>query len=256
MLKYREHTATEVFEDTLGRGAGEKIGDITQAARAAVKLVFTLARKIEPAGDRYRFTRGEIQSERTRPPVAFCFNGFLNGLCRSDLCRMYNLGLKFFVVKAVRLGLAIYRYIGWGLCCLFNFDVGEMEAAESLPGGGKVAVDQVLYNLQRRGIERRLLPWCRERGVAVMAYSPLEQGRLRDGRALARAARRHGVSAAAIAIAWTIRHEGIVTIPKASSPAHVRENAAAVRLRLTEEDLSDLDRAFPPPDRDEPLETL
>jgi len=137
-----------------------------------------------------------------------------------------------------------------------NFDADEMEAAKKLPAGNRIAADQVLYNLERRGIERRLLPWCRRHGVVLMAYSPLEQGRLRDRPALARVARRHGVSTASIAVAWTIRHEGVVTIPKASSLDHVRENAAAARLRLTGEDLAELDRAFPVPSRDVPLDML
>jgi diketogulonate reductase-like aldo/keto reductase len=142
---------------------------------------------------------------------------------------------------------------GYGLS---NFDHAEMAAAEALPGGKGIAADQVLYNLKHRGVERRLLPWCAERGVAVMAYSPVERGRLRGKPALLRVAERHGATPFRIAIAWTIRHEGIVAIPKASRPEHVRENAAAADLCLTEEDLAELDRAYPQPSRDVPLETL
>jgi diketogulonate reductase-like aldo/keto reductase len=139
---------------------------------------------------------------------------------------------------------------------LSNFDADDTMAAEKLPDGSRVAADQVLYNLVRRGSERKLLPWCRSHGIVLMAYSPLEQGLLRRKRALARVARRHGVAAACVAIAWTIRDEGIVTIPKASSLEHVRENAAAARLRLTQGDLDELDRAFPAPSRDVPLAVL
>jgi diketogulonate reductase-like aldo/keto reductase len=137
-----------------------------------------------------------------------------------------------------------------------NFDGAEMAAAEDLPGGSGIAANQVLYNLKRRGVERRLLPWCAERRIAVLAYSPVEQGRLPAKDALARVARRHGATTFAVAIAWTIRNENIVAIPKASRLEHVRENAGASDLCLTEEDLADLDRAFPVPGRDVPLEML
>lgn len=142
---------------------------------------------------------------------------------------------------------------GYGLS---NFDHAEMGAAEKLRGGSRIAADQVLYNLTRRGVERRLLPWCAERGVAVMAYSPVEQGRLPRTDVLLRVAQRHGATPFRIAIAWTIRHEGVVAIPKASRPEHVRDNAAAADVCLTEEDLAELDRAYPTPGRDVPLETL
>jgi diketogulonate reductase-like aldo/keto reductase len=139
---------------------------------------------------------------------------------------------------------------------LSNFDRHEMEAAEKLPGGTRIAADQVLYNLVRRGVERRLVPWCSSRKIAVMAYSPLEQGRLAAKSALQQVARRHGATPSRVALAWTIREEGIVAIPKASRLEHVRDNAAAADLRLTEEDLAELDRAYPVPERDFPLEML
>jgi diketogulonate reductase-like aldo/keto reductase len=139
---------------------------------------------------------------------------------------------------------------------LSNFDRDLMQEAESLPGGAAVAADQVLYHLGKRGLEARLLPWCAERGVTVMAYSPLAQGRLRRRRGLAGVARRHGVTPSRVAVAWTLRLPGIVSIPKASSPDHVRDNAAALDLKLTSEDLAELDAAFPPPSPDEPLGML
>ena len=139
---------------------------------------------------------------------------------------------------------------------LSNFDLDELERAERLPGGPRVATNQVLYNLGRRGIERRLIPWCARRNVAVMAYSPLEQGRLRPNETLRRVAARHDASPAQVALAWTLRHDNVVAIPKAARPAHVRDNAKAADIVLTEEDLADIDRAFPPPRGDVPLETL
>ena len=139
---------------------------------------------------------------------------------------------------------------------LSNFDLDELERAEQLPGGARVGANQVLYNLERRGIERRLIPWCARRNVAVMAYSPLEQGRLRPHETLRRVAARHDASPAQVALAWTLRHDNIVAIPKAVRPAHVRDNAKAADIVFTEEDLADIDRAFPPPRGDVPLETL
>jgi len=136
-----------------------------------------------------------------------------------------------------------------------NFDVDELERAERLPGGAGVAANQVLYNLERRGIEHRLLPWCREREVVVMAYSPLEQGRLRGGSALESVARRHGCTPAQVAVAWTIREPGAMTIPKAGRLEHVREIVEAEALRLDPADLVELDGAYPRPSRPIPLET-
>ncbi len=137
-----------------------------------------------------------------------------------------------------------------------NFDLQEMEAAAKPEGGSAVTADQVYYSLEHRGIERGLVPWCVKQGIAVMAYSPLGHGRLERKRALLAVASRHGVSPETIAVAWTIRNEGIVTIPKASDPRHVRENARAADIRLSEEDLAELDRAYPAPTRDVPLEML
>jgi diketogulonate reductase-like aldo/keto reductase len=139
---------------------------------------------------------------------------------------------------------------------LSNFDVDASEAASRAPGGEDIAVNQVLYNLERRSIEWELLPWCQERQVAVMAYSPLEQDRLKRKRALEEIARRHGATVTQVALAWTLRLDGVVTIPKATRPEHVREDVAALDLVLTAEDLDALDGAFPPPARATPLETL
>lgn len=137
-----------------------------------------------------------------------------------------------------------------------NFDVSDMQRSEAAPGGGAVGVNQVLYNLERRGIEARLLPWCLDRGITVMAYSPLEQARLRPRPVLGEIAARHGCSEYGVALAWTLRHAGVTTIPKAVRPEHVRDNVAASSLELTPEDLEALDREFPPPSGEPPLEVL
>ena len=141
----------------------------------------------------------------------------------------------------------------WGVS---NFDLDDLEELERV-GGDACAANQVLYNPQARGIEFELLPWCALRGMAVMAYSPVGQGgRLLAHRALAEVAERHGVSPAVAAIAWSLCQPGVISIPKAADPAHVRENARARDLRLSVEDLAVIDRAFPAPTRRRALEML
>lgn len=143
----------------------------------------------------------------------------------------------------------------WGVS---NFDPEDMAELAALAGGEGVATNQVLYNLSRRGIEFDLLPLCRERGVSVMAYSPVEQGRLLRRPALAEVAARHGATPAQVALAWVLRQDSVIAIPKAGRPEHVRENRAALdlTLTLTPEDIAELDRAFPAPTRQQPLEML
>jgi len=141
----------------------------------------------------------------------------------------------------------------WGVS---NFDVDDMEELVSLAGGDPVATDQVLYNLTRRGIEWDLLPWCRQRGIPVTAYSPIEQGRLLSHAELQRIADRHNALPAQIALAWVLQKTGIIAIPRTGSPTHVRDNHAALDIRLTDQDLAQLNRAFPPPTAKRPLEML
>ena len=141
----------------------------------------------------------------------------------------------------------------WGVS---NFDVDDLEELWRLPGGSACATNQVLYNLMRRGIENGLLPWCREMRVPVMAYSPLEQGKLLANRALKEMAAARGVTPAQIALAWLLRHDGFIVIPKAADPDHVRENRAALDLKLGHEELTRLDRIFPRPRHKGRLEML
>ena len=128
-----------------------------------------------------------------------------------------------------------------------NFDRGDMEEWVALRGEETVAADQVLYNLGRRGPEWDLVPWCREHGIAIMAYTPLGQGSMLGNRGLAEIARRRDTTPAQIALAWLLRQQGTIEIPKASRAAHVRENRGALDVELTEDDLAAFDRAFPPP---------
>jgi diketogulonate reductase-like aldo/keto reductase len=141
----------------------------------------------------------------------------------------------------------------WGVS---NFDVVDMAELLIVESGGDVATDQVLYNLTRRGIEWDLLPWCQSRGIPIMAYSPIEQGRLLGYPVLRSIAREHGATPAQIALAWVLGHDGVVAIPRASTPEHVEQNRAAHDLRLTAHDLFRLDDAFPPPHGPRPLEMI
>ena len=135
-----------------------------------------------------------------------------------------------------------------------NLDVADMEELWTLPGGLDVQTDQVLYNLARRGIEWDLLPRLREHGVPVMAYSPIERKALADEPRLIAFGRRYHMTPAQLAIAWLLRHDDIIVIPKTSNRQHLREDIRALDMRLTPEQLAELDSMFPPPHRARPLE--
>jgi diketogulonate reductase-like aldo/keto reductase len=130
--------------------------------------------------------------------------------------------------------------------------VAALEELE-VPGGKRCAADQVCYNLAKRGIEFDLLPWCDKHGVAPMAYSPLDEGRLVRHPVVVSVAKRLGVSAAQLALAWILRDARICAIPKASSAEHVRANRDALEIKLDAAASSALDAAFPPPRRKQPL---
>ncbi len=145
------------------------------------------------------------------------------------------------------------KILGWGVS---NFDIGEMEELASTKGGEACATNQVLYNLTRRGIEFDLMPWCRKRKMPIMAYSPIEQGRMLGHAALGEVAGRHKATPAQVALAWLLRQDGVIVIPKATALAHVEENVAALDLRLATDDLATLDHAFPPPKKATSLDML
>lgn len=146
----------------------------------------------------------------------------------------------------------------WGVS---NLDYSDMQELMRVRGGDACAANQVLYHLGSRGIEYDLLPWCQQQAMPVMAYCPLAQaGRLRDGllenSTVREIAAAHGVSAAQILLAWVISHQGVIAIPKASSVAHVQENAAALNITLSRDELARLDNAFPAPGRKTPLDVV
>jgi diketogulonate reductase-like aldo/keto reductase len=152
-------------------------------------------------------------------------------------------------VEAMEKARAAGRIARWGVS---NLDVDDLE---ELGGALKdCATDQVLWNLEARGVEYDLLPFCAKHRMPVMAYSPIGQGgALLRHRALAAIAARHGATPAQVALAFVLAKPGVIAIPKASDLAHVRENAKAPALTLTPEDMKELDAAFPPPKRKRPL---
>lgn len=137
-----------------------------------------------------------------------------------------------------------------------NFDAADMQGAISLKNGSGIVTNQVLYNLMRRGIELNLLPWCRQQGVPIMAYSPIEQGRLLNNKTLKAIAQERGVSTAQVAIAWLLHQDNVIVIPKSSRIDHVEQNHAALDLKLSVEELNVLENAFPLPTKPVPLEML
>ncbi|RIX40110.1 MAG: aldo/keto reductase [Rhodocyclales bacterium GT-UBC] len=141
----------------------------------------------------------------------------------------------------------------WGVS---NLDPQDMQELLAVEHGAQVATNQVLYNLSRRGIEWDLLPWCRQQGIPLMAYSPLEQARLLRHQPLRELAAANGMTVFQMALAWLLRQDGLIAIPKASSRRHVEENHAALDKHLDAETLAALDRMFPPPTRAKPLEML
>jgi diketogulonate reductase-like aldo/keto reductase len=134
----------------------------------------------------------------------------------------------------------------WGVS---NFDAADMKELLAIETGPACAANQVKYHLGQRGIEWDLLPEMQKRGIAVMAYSPLGQGGLLRDATLARVARRHETAPAGIALAWVMRRDGLIAIPKTADPDHLTEIVAALDVTLDEEDFAELDAAFPPPSR-------
>ncbi len=175
--------------------------------------------------------------------------------CTGSLARLGTNYLDLYLLhwrEGADLGVVVRTFEGlraegrirrWGVS---NFEVADMEELYRVPAGGACAINQVRYNLADRSIERDLLPWCERHRVPIMAYSPLGRGGdLLRNPALVRVAGRHQSSPATIALAWTIRSGRVIAIPESGSPAHVRQNAAAFSLRLTDQDVDELNRAFP-----------
>lgn len=143
------------------------------------------------------------------------------------------------------------KITGWGVS---NLDTEEIEQLRDTPGGDLVQINQLLFNLNQRGIELDLLPWLQARHIAVMAYSPFDRPAVLDNSGLIAFARERHVSPAQVALAWLLKQDRLIAIPKSSHPDHVADNAAALDLTLSSEDCSELDRLFPRPSQAQPLQ--
>jgi len=141
----------------------------------------------------------------------------------------------------------------WGVS---NLDLADMKELESIAGGGQPQANQLLYNLARRGIEWDLLPWLRERRIPVMAYSPLEEGRLLRNQGLKAFGKKHGMTPAQAALAWLLANGDVIVIPKTSSRARLKEDLDALDHRLAAAQLAELDRILPPPGGPRALEMI
>ena len=177
---------------------------------------------------------------------------------RSDYLDLYLLHWRGDVPLAETIaGMQALRSEGairaWGVS---NFGRADLEELLALPGGEACAANQVLYHLGERGIEWDLLPLCRRRRIAVMAYSPLDQGRLLASQALKTIAQRLEATPAQVAIAWLLAQQGAAVIPKAANATHVHDNVSAAKLHLDDAALAALARAFPPPARATSLRML
>ncbi|KQZ95720.1 aldo/keto reductase [Rhizobium sp. Root564] len=141
----------------------------------------------------------------------------------------------------------------WGVS---NFDTDDMEELFEVENGRNCAVNQVLYNLSRRGVEYDLLPWCQEKGLPLMAYSPIEQGRILNNHELIRIAKAYQATPAQVALAFLLERDGVLAIPKSAKPERVEENRGATDLDISDEDWASLNAAFPPPTRKTSLAML
>jgi diketogulonate reductase-like aldo/keto reductase len=148
------------------------------------------------------------------------------------------------------------KILSWGVS---NFDVSDLDEASKAGGAGRIACNQVLYHLEERAIEHAVLPWCEAHEVAVVGYAPFGHGSFPGpdtpgGRLLRRIADAHGATPRQVALRFLVRRPPLFTIPKASRPAHVEENAGAGDLRLSQAEIASIDEAFPlgPPPRELP----
>ena len=262
----------------LGQGTWEmaeqpaKRADELAALRAGVELGLTLIDTAEMyadgaaeqlVGEAFRGLRQQVflvskaypqNASRQRLPLA----------CEASLKRLGTDYLDLYLlhwrgsvplaetVEAMEKLVAAGKIRRWGVSNLDTADLRELVAA----GGTACATDQVLYNLTRRGPEHDLLPWLAGQGMPVMAYSPVEQGRLLGNSKLQKIAADLGATPAQVALAWVLRQGQVLAIPKAGRVAHVQENRAAADLRLSDSDLAALEAAFPRPAQRLPLEML
>lgn len=240
-LGYRVIDTAEMYGDG---GAEEVVGAaLAEALRAGAlrREEVTIVSKVLPSNASRRGVLAACERSRRRL-----------GVDRIDLYLLHwpgshPLAETIAGFEALRAAGAIGQ---WGVS---NFDLAAMKRLVALTGGAACAANQVQYSLAQRGIDFDLRPWQRDRGLPLMAYCPIDQSALaRDGQ-LAAVAAPLGLSAAQLALAWTLREGGVMAIPKAVRESHLRENLAAASVVLAAGTLTELDRLYPPPRRAEPL---
>ncbi len=263
---------------SLGQGTwkmgerAERRSDEIAALRAGVELGMTLIDTAEMYGDGAAETLicealGSVRDQLFLVSKAYPQNASysrLAGACEASLKRLGTDRLDLYLlhwrgsvplaetVEAMEALKSAGKIRHWGVSNLDTDDMEELDAA----GGNGCVTDQILYNLVRRSPELDLLPWLGEHNIPVMAYSPVEQGRLSTHSALDKIAAEVGATPVQVALSWTLRHDGLIAIPKAGSVAHVRENRAAADIVLSDAQLATLDAAFPRPRDRRPLEML
>jgi diketogulonate reductase-like aldo/keto reductase len=250
----------------------ERRSDEIAALRAGVELGMTLVDTAEMYGDGAAETLisealGSVRDQLFLVSKAYPHNASrsrLAGACEASLKRLGTDRLDLYLlhwrgsvplaetVEALEALKSAGKIRHWGVSNLDTDDMEELVAA----GGNGCVTDQILYNLVRRAPELDLLPWLAEHNIPVMAYSPVEQGRLSTHPALDKIAAEVGATPVQVALSWTLRQDGLIAIPKASSVAHVRENRAAADIVLSDAQLATLDAAFPRPAGRRPLEML
>jgi diketogulonate reductase-like aldo/keto reductase len=236
-LGYRLIDTAEMYGDG---GAEQVVGDALKAAlaeRTVTRKELTIVTKVVPSNA----SRAGV--------IAACERSLKRlGIDEIDIYLLhwrgrYPLAETVAGFEALR-DRALIR--AWGVS---NFDVADLDELAQVPGGAACVVNQVYYSASTRGIEFDLLPAQRPRGIATMAYCPIDQGALASDRTFADVGRRHGVSAAQAALAWVLRKSDVIAIPKAARPEHLRDNFAAASIALSEADLAAIDAKFPAPKR-------
>ena len=249
--------------------------DEVAALRLGIELGMTLIDTAEMYGEggAEKVVADAIEGQRDR--VFVVTKAYPHNASRTELPKASERSLKRLRIDAIDLYLlhwrerntqladtvdafeklrAVGKIKRWGVS---NFDVDDMEELWSIENGTNCAANQVLYNLENREIEFGLLDRSANNKVPIMAYSPVGHGRgLLESATLKKIAKRHDATTSQIALAWVLRQPGVIAIPKASNEKHVRDNAQSIEIKLTDEDLTDLDREFPPPKSKRPLPML
>jgi diketogulonate reductase-like aldo/keto reductase len=249
--------------------------DEVAALRLGIELGMTLLDTAEMYGDGGAEEVVADAIEKQRDRVFVVTKAYPHNASRTELPKACERSLKRLRIDAIDLYLlhwrerntqladtvdafeklrAVGKIKRWGVS---NFDVDDMEELWSIENGTNCAANQVLYNLENREIESGLLEWSANNKVPIMAYSPVGHGHgLLESATLKKIAKRHDATTSQIALAWVLRQPGVIAIPKASNEKHVRDNAQSIEIKLTDEDLTDLDREFPPPKSKRPLPML